>query len=683
MVTFKTFFNLILEDLKSSINQANKILTSNEFSPEEASQAVDKIKGIMDEVGRGLSNQQKRFNTDSNIPILSYILLAIKDAGGDPYAKLKREYQTYLASEEATNKKILTIAFDKLRNEIQGKKLFKPSPEKTQIIVSWGTNLIEEIHKYIKADKTESPVVRSDEDVVYENNDIVVYRADSKNKCIAYGAGSNLCISVKGGGNYYWAYRMGEMRRRDDGMGMTTYFVFWKDTNERILIDALGDEDGPANKYSWNNIEKDGTYDNVDADITPDELIKMHPELQEPFSNNVFQFVPYGEDEKRFKYIQDNISDISSSELKTLKDYEMFLEGADPDDYVNNIFIRFRTWSHLIESNKLSEEEARTLVKKYAGLNFNLDIETQQELLSPSDRNWYLNTVIPKREDAEDILGYMRSVWWENIPDKLYETLSVMDGGDEIYTILGRVLDTDDYYLNNNFSPNDAYNIIIGNIDAVIFKKLQNIIENLNNPGDLLQGLIAHYQKSNKKIPKQFYKLIIQYPDASYKAALYWKTIRNNDIPKILIKSAIKDPVYALKVAETLFEFDNMGYKNIPDYIKRAVFKDPKTKYQFIDRGVDGSEFENYPSSEIADLFSKEYNGYRYAQDNDGFGIFNRKNNIGDQRVRRAIYKNIMNNSKKAHKHFFNYRSELNENGVFYKMVKRAADKFMKERGWM
>jgi hypothetical protein len=392
--------------------------------------------------------------------------------------------------------------------------------------------------------------------------------------------------------------------------------------------------------------------------------------------------VPYGEDEKRFKYIQDNISDISNSELKTLKDYEMFLEGADPDDYVNNIFIRFRTWSHLIESNKLSEEEARTLVKKYAGLNFNLDIETQQELLSPSDRNWYLNTVIPKRKDAEDILGYMRSVSWENIPDKLYEILSVMDGGDEIYTILGDVLNTDDYYLNNNFSPNDAYNIIIGNIDGELFVKLQKFIEKLNNPDALLQSVIVHYKKSNKKIPKQFYKLIVQYPKASYNAALYWKLIRNNNIPNILIKSAIKDPVYALKVAETLFEFDNRGYPNIPDYIKRAVFKDPKTKYQFIDRGVDGSGFENYPSSEIADLFSKLDNGFRYAQDKEGFGVFNRKNNSGDQRVRRAIYKNIMNNSKKAYDLFFNYRSELNETGAFYKMVKRAADKFIAERGW-
>jgi hypothetical protein len=112
------------------------------------------------------------------------------------------------------------------------------------------------------------------------------------------------------------------------------------------------------------------------------------------------------------------------------------------------------------------------------------------------------------------------------------------------------------------------------------------------------------------------------------------------------------------------------------------VFKDPKTKYQFIDRGVDSSGFENYPSSEIVDLFSKLDNGYRYAQDKEGFGVFNRKNNSGDQRVRRAIYKNIMNNSKKAYDHFFNYRSELNKNGDFYKMLRRSSDKFIAERGW-
>lgn len=677
MVSFQTFFNLILEDLQSSINQSIKILTSNGFSPEEASQAVDTIRTIMREVGDRVNAQQKRFNVDANIPILSYLLISLKDVDRDPYVKIKREYETYLSSPEATAKKILTTAFDKLRNEI--KKLFKPSPEKTQIIVSWGAKLIEEIHKYIKADKTDDPVVKSDEDVVYENDDIVIYRADSKNKCIAYGAGSNLCISVKGGGNYYWAYRMGEMRRRQglDDYGMTTYFVFWKDTNERILIDALGNDNGPANKYSWNNIEKDGQYDNEDEDITPEELIKMHPELRDPFSKNVFQFIPYGEDEKRFSYIQKNISEISDSRLKTFKDYEMFLEGQDPEYYYSSIFIRFRTWSHLIESGLMSEAEAKALVKKYAGLGFNLDIETQKELLSPSDRNWYLNTVLPKKEDALDILGYIESVRREEIPDKLYELLSTMDEGEEIYRILGDVLDYYGSYLNGKFSPRDAYHIIVGDIDDELFSKLKAFVERVPNPGALLQSAISHYERSNKKIPKLFYKLIVQYPDAAYKAALYWDTVREDNIPNVLIKSAIKDPEYALKVAETLFKFDERRMKKIPDYIKREIFKDPKTKFKYIDRKVDGSGFENYPAAEIADLFSKEDNGYRYAQDNDGFGIFNRKNNIQDQRVRRAIYKNIMDNGKKAYYMFMNYRSTLNENGNFYKMIKRAALKFM------
>lgn len=675
MVSFQTFFNLILEDLQSSINQSIKILTSNGYSPEEASQAVDTIRTIMREVGDRVNAQQKRFNVDANIPILSYLLISLKDVDRDPYVKIKREYETYLSSPEATAKKILTTAFDKLRNEIQAKKLFKPSTEKTQFIVSWGTKLIEEIHKYIKSDETDTPVVKSDEDVVYENDDIVIYRADSKNKCIAYGAGSNLCISTKGGGNFYWAYRMGEMRRSIDGLGMTTYFVFWKDTNERILIDALGNEDGPANKYSWNNIEKDGKYDNEDEDITPKELIKMHPELKDPFSKNVFQFIPYGEDERRFIYIQKNISEIWDSRLKTFKDYEMFLEGQDPDDYYNSTFIRFDTWSHLIESGRMSEAEAKILVKKYAGLNFNLDIETQKELLSPSDRNWYLNTVLPKREEESDILGYIKSVRGKEIPDTLYERLSI---GDEIYEVLANVFNIDEYYVHSVFSLRDAYNIIVGNIDEEILLKLKGFVEKINNPGALFKSLMSHYQNNNKKIPKLMYKLIIQYPSASFNAAMYWHNMKKGEIPNVLIKSAIKDPKYALMTAAAFFEKNDYGRREIPNYIKSAVFKDPQRAYEFIKAAIDGLGFENYPVSEIAKLFSKEDLGLRYVIENEGFGIYKKEydksNTQNYSKVRKAIYANILKNGKKIHDDI--YLKAYAESSVLYKMLKKSLDRY-------
>lgn len=673
MASFKTFFNLILEDLQSNINSGIKILTSNGFSSVYAAQATTKLKSIMDEVGEGVSNQQKRFNNDINIPTLSYLLISLKDAGGDPYTKIKREYQTYLESEEATKKKILTVAFNKLKKEIEDNKLFKPSPEKTQLIVSWGTELIEEIHKYIKADETEAPVVRSDEDVVYENDDIVVYRADSKNKCIAYGAGSNLCISVKGGGNFYWAYRMGEMT---GGIGMTTYFVFWKDTNERILIDALGDADGPTNEYSWNNIEKDGKYDNVDEKITPEELIKMHPELKDPFSKNVFQFIPYGEDEKRFKYIQYYIEAIEDRRLKTLKDYEMFLEGKDRDDYTNSVFIPFASWKRLIEYDNLSLEKVKSIVKKYAALNFNVDIETQKELLSPADRSWYLNTVIPKRISAIDILGYISSVYRREIPDELYKILSVNNGGYGIYRVwdlMSSYYDVDT--LKKYFSPNDAYRVLIADFDNTLIYKLKTFMDDLADPGDLLESLLFHYKsKSNKKIPKEFYKLVILYPQAAFQAARFWKMKNNNNIPTVFIKSAIKDPYYAYAVAAELFDFDEDHKKDIPNYIRNAIFKDPRKKYSFIENAVDGLSFENYPSSEIADLFSKENLGYKYAIYNNGFGVFDGKNNIGHQKVRRTIYKNIMKNAKKAYYEFIDGGQYYNKEDALYKMLKRAHD---------
>jgi hypothetical protein len=90
--------------------------------------------------------------------------------------------------------------------------------------------------------------------------------------------------------------------------------------------------------------------------------------------------------------------------------------------------------------------------------------------------------------------------------------------------------------------------------------------------------------------------------------------------------------------------------------------------------------FENYPSSEIADLFSKLDNGYRYAQDNEGFGVFNRKNNSGDRMVRRAIYKNIMDNYTRVNYYFLKNQGELNRSGVYYKILKKAYDKYIAER---
>jgi hypothetical protein len=41
-----------------------------------------------------------------------------------------------------------------------------------------------------------------------------------------------------------------------------------------------------------------------------------------------------------------------------------------------------------------------------------------------------------------------------------------------------------------------------------------------------------------------------------------------------------------------------------------------------------------------------------------------------------------MDNYTRVYHYFLKNQGELNKSGVFYKMVKRAADKFIAERGW-
>ena len=99
---------------------------------------------------------------------------------------------------------------------------------------------------------------------------------------------------------------------------------------------------------------------------------------------------------------------------------------------------------------------------------------------------------------------------------------------------------------------------------------------------------------------------------------------------------------------------------------------------RIIERSLDYSGFENYPASEIADLFSNGHLGYEYARFFDGFGTFNGKNNIGHQKVRRAIYKNIMKNAQKAYHEFKEHGREYDKEGALYKMFKRAHDIYKK-----
>jgi hypothetical protein len=675
MITFSEYYTLLMEDLQSSLNQAKNILQNNNAG-ENVQNIISKLEQIYNEV-QFEDEQHRQANKDSNIPALAFWIVA------DPnFDRIREDYRQYVNTRSLYQKNFLINSMENLKKEISNRKLFKPSEEKLSLIKQTFAKVAETIHSQykpvVKANDKKFVAGEANEDVVYEDDVITVYRADSKAKCIRYGAGSSLCISVKGGGNYYWSYRMGNMR--NDGLGMTTYFVYWKDGSNRILIDALGDEDGPANKYSWNPITP-----NTDRDIQQLELIGKYPELKKPFLNDVFQFIPFGEREQRYQYISQNVHYLLDPELKTLEDYEMFIEDYEESDALN-----YGGWDGI--AKKLGEPQAAYLVKKYAGLGNFADIETQKRFLTPKDREWYLD-IISEEENPEDLLRYCEFVKGEQIPEKMIRNL-LKDGSyynEYLWKVVGFDYEICDiiidrlrgYFIEQQGLPSHTYmdsdEIVNSFVDFLMGrnvtpKLLNSLLKNPTSMGisNIPSELISYYAKNNITIPKPLYKSIVSDPYIAYKFNRHWISNKNTKPPRILLKTIIKNPITAYYYAKDL----RFRGTPVPEEVEKAILTNPEMAYMYIDNN---RNFEKYSEKYLVWLFSSGINGFKFADDNDGYGIF--KKDWGKRsmkNIRRAILKNIMDNPKRAYERVKYYPHSWDREGrkTFYKMLDHAAKNY-------
>lgn len=627
MLQFSEFFELLMEDRQSSVNQAKTILTNNNAG-ENISFIISKLEDIYDQV-QFEDEQHRTANKDSNIPALAFWFIADSN-----YARIAEDYRQYINTRSLYSKNFLINSMETLKKEISAKKLFKPSEEKLSLIKNTFSKVAETIHSQYKppvkaTDKKFVPGSTND-DVVYEDDKITVYRADSKAKCIQYGTGSSLCISTKGGGNYYWSYRMGNMH--PEGLGMTTYFVYWKDGSNRILIDALGDEDGPANKYSWNPITP-----NTDRDVGAMGLIKQYPELEEPFLKDVFQFIPYGEVEKRYQYIETYVHSISDERLKTLEDYEMFIESMEDNEInqetgVGNTYIPINDFEKL--ETKLGQESVRYLVKKCSGLANIIDIKTQEKYLTPQDIEWYQDVLIREFDVNDDYFEYFK-ILKKNIPHKLIE---------EYFTNYYNR----DFYLDDKdeAGPTESIGefikaVIIGTKDVHVWDVAENLLRyatkaNLklsdfflgknvtpelvsyvfndfnvqkgNYLPDLLLLLIKYYKNNNIQVPRILYKCIANDPYLAAKYLYTWYINRLNNHKTVgmpnqaLLRQVASKKSTAYYLLNTLKYYINAGKLefgiDIPTSIMWPLERDPYYK-EFVSLIKTASNYDEAESTRI------------------------------------------------------------------------------------
>jgi hypothetical protein len=161
---------------------------------------------------------------------------------------------------------------EELLNNPQFSNLFqKGIPKWMDIVHSFAGK---EKHKPQEIKKTET------EKALFENDEVAVYLAnDTENpingvkRCKEFGKGTNLCISGSNASYHYHDYRWNDK--------LTTYFCYLKKRGHYMLVDV--DEDG--------ELQYNPMTENEDISISKEELLKLYPELTEPFENNVFNYV--------------------------------------------------------------------------------------------------------------------------------------------------------------------------------------------------------------------------------------------------------------------------------------------------------------------------------------------------------------------------------------------------------
>lgn len=138
--------------------------------------------------------------------------------------------------------------------------------------------------KKLKRDDTKNYGDKST-DVLAEDDNVIIYRGDSEDKCVLLGNGYPFCISRPVGGNMYNDYRLTKES--------SFYFIFFKN-KPRSARDHIMVLDHRNDGYEWTFAEND--TQRVQGGW--DEIVERYPELA-PYEN-LFEQMPLTEDEREF-----------------------------------------------------------------------------------------------------------------------------------------------------------------------------------------------------------------------------------------------------------------------------------------------------------------------------------------------------------------------------------------------
>jgi hypothetical protein len=232
------------------------------------------------------------------------------------------------------------------------------------------------------------------EDVVYEDENVIVLDTNTKAKCVMYGKGESWCIT-KPELNYYNTYRL--------SYGATPYFVLQKNVKgdeQKLVIMNYGGYNGYAIADRSNTGERSGNSSNA---MPWYEIEEQLPNLQ-----GLEKYFPYREitdDERKYSELLDKIKvNFIANDLQNLVDRSikgLVVNGSQvtPADFIRDLAAN-QMFFNLDQLKSLRKETMDSLIEVGYFVNKYYDTALYEELLSPTQ----INRIIKLKIDSNKII---------------------------------------------------------------------------------------------------------------------------------------------------------------------------------------------------------------------------------------------------------------------------------------
>jgi len=340
------------------------------------------------------------------------------------------------------------------------------------------------------------------DDIMYEDDEVLILNTDTKAKCVRYGMGETWCIT-KADQNYYNTYRL--------SYGATPYFVLQKNVNgdeHKLVILNYGGRDAYAIADRSNTGERSGSQHHA---MSWYEIEQQLPNLQ-----GLEEYFPYREitdDERKYSELLDRLKDMFIfDDLQGLidKSAEKLVINGSPitsGDFIRDLAATRMTFK-LEQLKSLRKETMDSLIESGYFVNSYYDTKLYEEVLSPSQINRIIKLKIDNNKVLDDVFYQFMS------PDALkkYMILRINghnNGANDSWSsgINEKLLDYDEIKVIKEILPDANINANRYDFSNEYFSYLGLLIDPslINNP-EVKENL-------NKLSKYQIQHLIKTYPD--------------------------------------------------------------------------------------------------------------------------------------------------------------------------